>query len=412
MKMTEHKVAVYLVLCLFLTAVSSNTYMDYKKLYDDLQKKGDSRIRPILNQTHTLNVTVVAKLLKIQALEERMQLLFCTMVLEFSWTAETMQWNPASFGGIDKVHDKVHISPKNAWLPDIVYQNTISNLHEMKSSEKMMTTLYNNGTSVWASGSNLISYCSVDITHYPFDTQTCRVLIGKIYNYDTEMMIIPFSDSLNLDDYEENDEWILISHSIDYVKIKDQFHFVQFEVTIKRRPLFYLFNIVFPVILLSMMNVFSFKIPCSSGERISYCISMLLTFSVFLSTVSEYLPRVSLKISYIQLYISIQFAFCILITIFSALNLNYFEYGNRVPFWMYKLSTLFLKKKDNSIVQPYPNPGNMDNENHQTDNIHNTEEIMKREKVIAVRQMDNLCFWLFMICFLLSTLILFLLMIC
>ena len=139
---------------------------------------------------------------------------------------------------------------------------------------------------------------------------------------------------------------------------------------------------------------------------------MLLTFSVFLSTVSEYLPRVSLKISYIQLYISIQFAFCILITIFSALNLNYFEYGNRVPFWMYKLSTLFLKKKHNNIVQPNTNPGNMDNENQQTDNIYNMEEIMKREKVIAVRQMDNLCFWLFMICFLLSTLILFLLMIC
>ena len=59
----------------------------------------------------------------------------------------------------------------------------------------------------------------------------------------------------------------------------------------KRRPGFFIVNIVMPVVLLSALNIMVFLIPVDSGEKISYGITVLLALSVFLSIVADMLPR-------------------------------------------------------------------------------------------------------------------------
>ena len=65
-------------------------------------------------------------------------------------------------------------------------------------------------------------------------------------------------------------------------------------------------NVIFPVFVLSMLNVMCFAIEPESGEKLGLCISTFLTFVVFLTVVVNSMPSASLTISFLQIYLNLQ----------------------------------------------------------------------------------------------------------
>lgn len=61
-------------------------------------------------------------------------------------------------------------------------------------------------------------------------------------------------------------------------------------MVIRRRPLFYTINLLLPSIFLMVMDIVGFYLPPNSGERVSFKITLLLGYSVFLIIVSDTLP--------------------------------------------------------------------------------------------------------------------------
>lgn len=64
----------------------------------------------------------------------------------------------------------------------------------------------------------------------------------------------------------ENGEWALekcesYSHSIKYECCPTKYPFVMFTIHIRRRTLYYIFNLVFPCVLISFMSVLGFTLP-------------------------------------------------------------------------------------------------------------------------------------------------------
>jgi hypothetical protein len=83
--------------------------------------------------------------------------------------------------------------------------------------------------------------------------------------------------------------------------------------------MFYVLNIILPVVLLSMLNVFVFLPPTESGEKISYAMTVFLAFAVFLTIISSTLPRNSESISVLGAYLiyqSLQSTLILLLTAF------------------------------------------------------------------------------------------------
>lgn len=80
-------------------------------------------------------------------------------------------------------------------------------------------------------------------------------------------------DKPELSSYLRNGEWYLESFKT-YLEIEtfdccpNNFPYIIFELKIRRRTLFYLFNIVFPCILISLLSVLGFILPPDSGEKI------------------------------------------------------------------------------------------------------------------------------------------------
>lgn len=68
---------------------------------------------------------------------------------------------------------------------------------------------------------------------------------------------------------------------------------VTFTINISRKPLFYVVNLIVPCVMISMMSVLEFILPCNSGEKVSLGITVLLSLTVFMLVIAENMPATS-----------------------------------------------------------------------------------------------------------------------
>ena len=61
----------------------------------------------------------------------------------------------------------------------------------------------------------------------------------------------------------------------------------------RRKPLFYVFNMILPCLLITLVALLGFYIPSDSGEKIAMGITTLLSMTVFLMLVAENMPPTS-----------------------------------------------------------------------------------------------------------------------
>jgi len=75
--------------------------------------------------------------------------------------------------------------------------------------------------------------------------------------------------------------------------VQEPFPDVTFTVHIRRRTLYYMYNVVFPCVIMSALTLLVFCLPPDSGEKVTMGITVLLSFSVFLLRMGEDLPETS-----------------------------------------------------------------------------------------------------------------------
>jgi len=68
---------------------------------------------------------------------------------------------------------------------------------------------------------------------------------------------------------------------------------VTFRLAMRRRTLYYLFNIICPCLWLSVLGVVAFWLPAECGEKVTLGITVLLAFSVFQLLVADSTPATS-----------------------------------------------------------------------------------------------------------------------
>jgi nicotinic acetylcholine receptor len=76
-----------------------------------------------------------------------------------------------------------------------------------------------------------------------------------------------------------------------------------FDITLRRKTLFYTCNLIIPCVLLSFLTVLTFYLPSESGEKISLCISILLSLTVFVLLLNDLIPATSLVVPLIGKYL-------------------------------------------------------------------------------------------------------------
>ena len=65
---------------------------------------------------------------------------------------------------------------------------------------------------------------------------------------------------------------------------------ITFVIKIRRRTLYYFFNLIVPCLLIASMAVLGFTLPPDSGEKLSLGVNLLLAIVLFSTIVGDMLP--------------------------------------------------------------------------------------------------------------------------
>lgn len=78
---------------------------------------------------------------------------------------------------------------------------------------------------------------------------------------------------------------------------------ITFNLTMRRKTLFYTVNLIIPCVGISFLTVLVFYLPSDSGEKVTLCISILLSLTVFFLLLAEIIPPTSLAVPLLGKYL-------------------------------------------------------------------------------------------------------------
>ncbi|KAH3830113.1 hypothetical protein DPMN_103350 [Dreissena polymorpha] len=304
---------------------------DAKRLYHDLlvQNKYNKLIRPVGNNTkEPLTVKMGIRLSQIIDVDELNQVMTTNVWLRQEWRDVSLQWDPKEYGNISTIE----LPSKNIWLPDIVLFNNADGNYEVTLMTK--ATVKYTGCVVWEPPAIYKSSCTIEVEFFPFDIQLCSMRFASwTYAGDQVDLIHNCSTSTNarevifngidLRDFYESGEWDIlevtaeknVNNNIDYPDIT-------FNVTMRRKTLFHTVNLIIPSVAISCLTILVFYLPSDSGEKITLCISILLSLNFFFLLLSEIIPPTSIVVPLIGKYLLFTMILITLSIIVTVITLN------------------------------------------------------------------------------------------
>ena len=110
------------------------------------------------------------------------------------------------------------------------------------------------------------------------------------------MKLVNKNDSLDLTGYRTGGQWYVIDTEVQQqtqYETVDEYTSLVFIMYLRRKPLYYVFNLVLPSVILAMLALLVFILPPEAGEKMSLGITVLLSFTVFQLLVADSMPKTS-----------------------------------------------------------------------------------------------------------------------
>ncbi|XP_065065748.1 neuronal acetylcholine receptor subunit alpha-5-like [Rhopilema esculentum] len=302
--------AIFRYIAVLITITSSSSYISgsivstEQRLIEHLLTNYSKEARPTLSQKTATNVSFGLELVQLINVNDRYQMITVKVWVRQNWKNELVRWDPKDWDGIKSVQ----VDGKLMWTPDIVlYNNADSEFSGGLDKYKTRVILYSDGSHYWLSPSTFTSTCKIDITYFPFDKQICSLKYGS-WAYDSSgINMMADNRPVVTSQYINSSEWEIVEglktrNSVKYACCPYPYLDVTVKLVLKRKPLYYIFNVITPCLVLAVTILFGFFLPPESGERISLTITILLAVAVFLQLVSDSLPRNSDSIPILAIF--------------------------------------------------------------------------------------------------------------
>ncbi|KAL4235548.1 hypothetical protein ACF0H5_003944 [Mactra antiquata] len=291
---------IYLFLVLissWSTSMVAETGTDVKNLLNVVLQVNEysDKIRPVFDQTNSIVITIDFTLHSVVDFDDQRGILTTSCYLTIGWIDEYFTWKPRVHNGTTSVF----VPQSVIWKPDISLKNSLES-YEGLGSDNLNVQVYYDGYVVWNPYQVFTSTCAPSITYYPFDTQVCDLEFA-MWSYSKNQVQLQIGDGTASDSYAGNALWELLEMA--NVEDDAERNSVAFRLTLKRKPRFVIINVILPVMLLSVINVFTFCLPVTSGERGAYAITSFLSLAVFFTIVSDQLPQNSENTSLLAVYL-------------------------------------------------------------------------------------------------------------
>ncbi|KAF1373667.1 hypothetical protein PFLUV_G00241330 [Perca fluviatilis] len=256
---------------LFLLFLTDGVYPERNCSYQDvlnhlnLTKNNElySMSRPVKNYKHPTQVYLEVLLYAILDVVEKDQKFIPYVWTVMRWHNEYISWDPNEFCGINNVSLPTEV----LWKPDLT-------IEEMTEKDKAPPSPY-----------LTINDKARDIRLQPSDNSS------EATEWSREVMRTQY-------------EWLFINMIVTANNASDIFDqdIVIYTITMKRRSVLYIVNFLAPIMFFLCLDLASFLISDSGGEKLSFKVTVLLAVTVLQLILNEILPSSSNRIPLIALY--------------------------------------------------------------------------------------------------------------
>ena len=165
-------------------------------------------------------------------------------------------------------------------------------------------TIHFSGLVSWNPPAISKSLFPIDVEFFPFYEQLCTLKFGS-WSYNGNSVDIKHKSlgkdtddltkvqkGIDLGDYYSSTEWDLLAvpaqkYKKYYPCCREPFPDIKFNITIRRKTLFYTVNLILPCMAICSVTLLVFYIPANSGEKITMGITILNSLNIFLLLVAE-----------------------------------------------------------------------------------------------------------------------------
>ncbi|XP_010636570.1 neuronal acetylcholine receptor subunit alpha-4, partial [Fukomys damarensis] len=292
--------------------------------------------RPVANISDVVLVRFGLSIAQLIDVDEKNQMMTTNVWVKQEWHDYKLRWDPSDYENVTSIR----IPSEFIWRPDIVLYNNADG--DFAVTHLTKAHLFHDGRVQWAPPAIYKSSCSIDVTFFPFDQQNCTMKFGS-WTYDkAKIDLVSMHSRVDQLDFWESGEWVIVDavgtyNTRKYECCAEIYPDITYAFVIRRLPLFYTINLIVPCLLISCLTVLVFYLPSDCGEKITLCISVLLSLTVFLLLITEIIPSTSLVIPLIGEYLLFTMIFVtlsIVITVF-VLNVHHRSpHTHTMPAWV------------------------------------------------------------------------------
>ncbi|XP_078282699.1 5-hydroxytryptamine receptor 3B isoform X1 [Rhinoraja longicauda] len=251
------------------------------QLMETLLLNYDKGIRPVKNWTQPTTIYIDFILHAVLDVDGQNQKLTTSVWYRQLWMDDYLVWNPTRFDEINEISLPVEA----IWIPDIIIQEFID-----IGNSPHLPYVYVNASGVVKNYKpiQVVSACNLQIYAFPFDQQNCSFTFGSWMHTVNDVNLKFWRSRAEVENdtraFLSDSEWELLSVPSKYERLHaegDDYAQIQFNVVIRRRPLFYMVSLLLPSMFLMLVDVTSYFLPPNSSGRITFKSSILLGYTVF-----------------------------------------------------------------------------------------------------------------------------------
>ena len=216
-------------------------------------------------------------------------MLHLTLEININWQSNESRWDScpehldSSFSSChlfvnrtEKV-DRFYAQPSETKSYDFKLFNDASFSMLSKKMQGVPLEIYRDGFVGWFGIIPVAIKCNLDVTRFPFDRQSC----------DVAWEIVPWRHVVHDCRKEgniDNADWSVLSfnQSEDWPVC---------QVVLERRSMKWIVTLVLPFGAFNILVSLVYFLPPSSGERVGYSVTLVLSFSVILMAIGDLLPN-------------------------------------------------------------------------------------------------------------------------
>ncbi|KAK9530145.1 hypothetical protein VZT92_011669 [Zoarces viviparus] len=269
--------------------------------YLNLSKISDhTMVRPSRNESST-DITLEVLLYAILDVNEKDQQFVSYIWVILRWQGPDIHWGPDDFCNITWIYPPSSV----LWKPDITIEEMIES---NKVAESPYLSLSHSGQVYSRTNMVVVTSCRIRVYKFPFDVQSCNLTFKSYIHSVDEIKLFAYDSKWNIKWSllkMTQTEWLFTNLTISRETVEN-FDTTQtvvvYTITMKRRSALYVANFLVPILFFLCLDLTSFLISDTGGEKLSFKVTVLLAVTVMQLILNDILPSSSDRIPLVVIF--------------------------------------------------------------------------------------------------------------